>query len=168
MPSSVAAVCHRLLFNENGGHSPPLQKSPKQERVSLEPIRLKRFNVKRPGLQIVVLPLGQTCSRKSAVPYRWQGGGIPNGSQSSKLMRIPNLSDGTDFRFPPGRGVIDRNQDCSSRTSLVWQESPSICCDGSRCFFIKLKGTESGVAVCALYYIPQTVAPEPGLGTNLI
>src|SRR5438874_2964919 len=168
MPSSVAAVCDRRLFNENGGHRPPLQKSPKKQRVSLEPIRLKRLNVKCPSLQIVVLPLRQTCSRKSAVPCRWQSRGIPNGSQSSKLMRIPNLSDGTDFRFSPGRGVIDRNQDCISRTSLAWQESPSICCDGSRCFFIKLKGAESGIAVCAVYYIPQAVAPEPGLGTNLI
>src|SRR5437762_1698060 len=112
--------------------------------------------------------LRQTCFRKSAVPCRWQSRGIPNGSQASELMRISNLSDGTDFRFSPGRGVINRNQDCISRTSLVWQESPSVCYDGSRYFFVKLKGTESGVAVHAVCCIPQALVPELRLGRNQI
>ena len=83
-------------------------------------------------------------------------------------MRVPNLSDGADFRFSPGRGVINRNQDCISRTSLVWQERPSIRLDGSRCFFVKLKGTESGLAVCAVCHIPQALVPKLCLGTNQI
>ena len=35
-------------------------------------------------------------------------------------MRIANLRDGADFRFSFGRSVINSDQDCISRASLVW------------------------------------------------
>src|SRR5689334_17968635 len=117
-------------------------------------MRLKRSNVKCPGLQVVVLPSRQMHPGESALPCRWQSRKIPNGSQSGELMRISNLSDGTDFRFSPGRGAVNGDQDCISRTSLIRQESPSVCRDRSRFLFIELKGTENGIAVRPICYVP--------------
>src|SRR5436190_17942936 len=130
-------------------------------------MRLKGLNVKpRPLNGSVALAAGVLSEIGSSMSMPKQRN--PKRLASERADADLQLERWHRFPVSPGRGVINRNQDCISRTSLVWQESPSVCYGGSRCFFVKLKGTRSGVAVHAVCRVSQALDPELRLGRNQI